>query len=52
MKKVVSIAICTLGIIILSSCRSTANRCGLAENQHQIQQNIQQDAVIVIKATV
>ncbi|WP_157812169.1 hypothetical protein [Polaribacter sp. ALD11] len=31
MKKVVFIAICILGIICSSSCRSTSNACGLAD---------------------
>jgi hypothetical protein len=31
MKKVVFIAICTLGVICFSSCRSTAQSCGLAD---------------------
>lgn len=31
MKKVVFIAICTLGIICFSSCRSTVKPCGLAD---------------------
>jgi|GEM_PF-1675720 hypothetical protein len=48
MKKSVYIAICILGIVIFSSCRSTANRCGLAEDQHKIQQ----DSIVVIKTIV
>lgn len=47
MKKAIYITICALGIVIFSSCRSTAKRCGLAENQQQIQQ----DSVVIIKAT-
>mgnify|MGYP000265109763 CR=1 FL=1 len=32
MKKVVFIAVCILGIICFSSCRSTSSSCGLADN--------------------
>jgi hypothetical protein len=32
MKKAISIVICILGILCISSCRSTGNSCGLAEN--------------------
>lgn len=32
MKKAVFIAICILGIICFSSCRSTSHSCGLADN--------------------
>jgi hypothetical protein len=32
MKKVVFIAVCILGIMCFSSCRSTSSPCGLAEN--------------------
>jgi len=32
MKKVVFIAVCILGIICFSSCRSTSQSCGLADN--------------------
>ncbi len=32
MKKIVFIAICLVGIICFSSCRSTSKRCGLADN--------------------
>jgi hypothetical protein len=31
MKRIVYIAICVIGLISLSSCRSTSKRCGLAE---------------------
>jgi len=41
MKKAVFIAICILGILSFSSCRSTAKSCGLAENINQTQQNHQ-----------
>ena len=46
MKKVVFIAICILGIISFSSCRSTSQSCGLAENTNQTQQNYQQVIVV------
>lgn len=42
MKKVVFIAICVLGIICLSSCRSTSSTCGLAGNTTTIQTTLQQ----------
>jgi len=32
MKKVIGIAICILGIMSISSCRSVSKPCGLAEN--------------------
>lgn len=53
MKKVVFIAICTLGILSITSCRSTSSSCGLANNTQtkQTQQNFQQTTVAV-KATV
>lgn len=38
MKKAVFIVVCILGIICFSSCRSTSQSCGLAENQTTIQQ--------------
>ena len=48
MKKVVFIAICTLGILSISSCRSSANSCGLANNTQtkQTQQNFQHTPVV------
>ena len=42
MKKVVFIAICILGIICFSSCRSTSKSCGLADNSTTIQTTLQQ----------
>ncbi|MGJ8744126.1 hypothetical protein [Polaribacter sp.] len=42
MKKVVFIAICLLGIICFSSCRSTKSNCGLAENTTPIKTTLQQ----------
>jgi hypothetical protein len=32
MKKIVFIAVCILGIICFSSCRSTSSSCGLADD--------------------
>ncbi|WP_299064598.1 hypothetical protein [uncultured Polaribacter sp.] len=32
MKKVVFIAVCIIGILCFSSCRSTKSPCGLADN--------------------
>ncbi|MDG1246615.1 MAG: hypothetical protein P8P28_03020 [Polaribacter sp.] len=32
MKKTISIVICIIGILSISSCRSTASSCGLADN--------------------
>ena len=32
MKRIVFIAICMLGLLSFSSCRSTSNPCGLADN--------------------
>ena len=53
MKKVVFIAICTLGILSITSCRSTSASCGLADNTKtkQTQQNFQQTTYVAI-ATV
>ena len=42
MKKVVFIAICVLGIICFSSCRSTSKSCGLADTTTTIQTTLQQ----------
>lgn len=32
MKRILYIAVCILGIVCISSCRSTSQPCGLAEN--------------------
>ncbi|MCL7763098.1 hypothetical protein MPF19_06680 [Polaribacter sp. Z014] len=42
MKKVVFIAVCILGILCFSSCRSTSSHCGLADNTTTIQTTLQQ----------
>lgn len=48
MKKVVFIAICTVGILSITSCRSTSVSCGLADNTStkQTQQNFQQTTFV------
>ena len=53
MKRIVFIAICTFGILSVTSCRSTSSSCGLAKNTNtkQTQQNFQQTTVTV-RATV
>jgi hypothetical protein len=53
MKKTVWIAICIIGILSSTSCRSTSSSCGLAKNSNtkQTQQTVQQ-TTIVAKATV
>lgn len=45
MKKIICIAVCILGLISLSSCRSTSSSCGLASNS-EITNNSQQFALI------
>ncbi len=45
MKKVVFIAVCILGIVCLSSCRSTSQSCGLADNT-TIQTTLQQESLL------
>lgn len=54
MKKIVFIAICTLGILSISSCRSSSISCGLADNKQtkQTKQNFQQTTQVIILATV
>ncbi|WP_158841655.1 hypothetical protein [Polaribacter sp. L3A8] len=42
MKKVVFIAVCILGSICFSSCRSTSKHCGLADNTTTIQTTLKQ----------
>ena len=53
MKKTVFIAICTVGILSITSCRSSSAAFGLADNTStkQTQQNFQQ-TTLVAKATV
>ncbi|QOD61224.1 hypothetical protein H9I45_01895 [Polaribacter haliotis] len=42
MKRVVFVAICVLGIICFSSCRSTSKSCGLADADITIQTTLKQ----------
>nr|WP_298994933.1 hypothetical protein [uncultured Polaribacter sp.] len=42
LKKFVFIAICILGIVCFSSCRSTSSSCGLADYQQTTQTTLQQ----------
>ena len=53
MKKVVFIAICIVGLVSFSSCRSTSKSCGLAKNTKQTKQAQQnhQQVVVVAEAT-
>ncbi len=53
MKKVVFIAICTLGVLNITSCRSTSSSCGLAKNTNtkQTQQNFQPTYAVTIVTT-
>ena len=41
MKRIVFIAICVLGLLSFSSCRSTSDPCGLAENSIQPTEHLQ-----------
>ncbi|MGY8942665.1 MAG: hypothetical protein ACKVHV_01305 [Flavobacteriales bacterium] len=40
MKKVLFIAVCILGILCFSSCRSTSRSCGLADATINLQVNL------------
>ena len=42
MKKVAFIAICIIGLLCFSSCRSSSASCGLADNSTTIQTTLQQ----------
>lgn len=48
MKRIVYIAICVIGLISLSSCRSASKRCGLAETSTIQTDQTQQQANFVI----
>tara|TARA_R110001632_G_scaffold55094_2_gene134906 strand:- start:11287 stop:11448 length:162 start_codon:yes stop_codon:yes gene_type:complete len=50
MKRFVFIAICVLGLLSFSSCRSTSNPCGLAENSTKPTKQLQQPTVLVISS--
>jgi len=52
MKRFVFIAICVLGLLSLSSCRSTSNPCGLAENSTKPTKQLQQPTVLVISSEI
>lgn len=54
MKKIVFIAICTLGILSISSCRSSSISCGLADNKQtkQTKQNFQQTNQIILTSVL
>jgi len=41
MKRIVFIAICVLGLLSFSSCRSTSSPCGLAENSFNQTEQLQ-----------
>lgn len=47
MKRIVYIAICVIGLISLSSCRSASKRCGLAEKSTIQTNQIQQPASFI-----
>ena len=51
MKRVVFIAICTVGLLGLTSCGSTSP-CGLSKNTKQSQQPHNQTEVIVANGTI
>ena len=42
MKKIILIALCVIGIVCFSSCRSTSSSCGLADNVVNNQTTTQQ----------
>ncbi|QTE23446.1 hypothetical protein [Polaribacter cellanae] len=46
MKKIVFVAICVLGIICFSSCRSTSQSCGLADADTTIQTTLKQSDLL------
>ena len=48
MKRIVYIAICVIGLISLSSCRSASKRCGLVEKSTIQTDQTQQPASFVI----
>lgn len=53
MKRFVFIAICVLGLMSLSSCRSTSDPCGLADNTTTKQtKQLQQPAILVITTDI
>lgn len=50
MKKIVSIVICTIGILSLTSCGSS-RPCGLSKTSKKIQQQYNQQEVLVSEVT-
>ncbi len=52
MKRIVFIAICVLGLICFSSCRSTSESCGLAENITKQTNQLQQPSALVLVTDV
>ena len=52
MKRIVFIIICVVGLLSFSSCRSTSNPCGLAENLTKQTKQLQQPAKLVLSDLV
>lgn len=52
MKRFVFIAICVLGLMSLSSCRSTSDSCGLADNSTKQTKQLQQPSIFVVSTDV
>ncbi|MDB9724066.1 MAG: hypothetical protein ACKVK4_04160 [Flavobacteriales bacterium] len=46
MKKLVFILTCIMGLVCLSSCRSTSTSCGLADNSSVNQTMVSQTTVV------
>jgi len=42
MKKTLCIAVCVIGVICFSSCKSTSSRCGLADATTTLQKTLQE----------
>ncbi|MDC0177027.1 hypothetical protein OAJ14_02590 [Polaribacter sp.] len=42
MKKILFIAVCVIGVICSSSCKSTSSRCGLADTTTTFQKTLQE----------
>ena len=45
MKRFVFIAICIIGLLSFTSCRSTSNPCGLADNSTNQTNNVQFEVI-------
>tara|TARA_R110002073_G_scaffold8207_1_gene45580 strand:+ start:28007 stop:28165 length:159 start_codon:yes stop_codon:yes gene_type:complete len=52
MKRVVFIIICVFGLLSFSSCRSTSDPCGLAENLTKQTKQLQQPAILDLSDVV